>query len=75
MQTRGKASLTAERRYFIQRIVKSQSTMTASGETEMRQRQQSEAVKASREMLCCIPRRHGHREPLLSDGSFDRPAN
>jgi chromosomal replication initiation ATPase DnaA len=35
------------------------SAVTGVGETEMRQRQRGEAVKASREMLCYVARYHG----------------
>jgi hypothetical protein len=59
MQKRGKASATTERRHTLQRIVKSVSVVMGIGETEMRQRQRGEPVKASREMLCYVARRHG----------------
>ena len=52
MQNRGKASVRAERRHSLQQIVKSVSAVMGVGETELRQRQRGEAVKASREMLC-----------------------
>ena len=56
---RGKALPTTERRYSLQRIIKSVSAVTGIGETEMRQRQRGEAIKASREMLCYVARHHG----------------
>jgi REP element-mobilizing transposase RayT len=59
MQTSKKASLTTERRHSLQRIINSVSAVTGVGETEMRQRQRGEAVKASREMLCYVARHHG----------------
>jgi putative transposase len=59
MQKRGKALVRAERRHSLQQIVKSVSAVMGVGETEMRQRQRGEAVKASREMLCYLARRHG----------------
>ena len=58
-QKRGKALPTTERRYSLQRIIKSVSAVTGIGETEMRQRQRGEAIKASREMLCYVARHHG----------------
>ena len=59
MQKRGKASPTTERRYTLQRIVKSVSAVMGIGETELRQRQRGEAIKTSREMLCYVARHHG----------------
>ena len=58
-QKRGKALPITERRYSLQRIIKSVSAVTGIGETEMRQRQRGEAIKASREMLCYVARHHG----------------
>jgi REP element-mobilizing transposase RayT len=58
-QRRGKALPTTERRYSLQRIIKSVSAVTGIGETEMRQRQRGEAIKVSREMLCYVARHHG----------------
>jgi REP-associated tyrosine transposase len=58
-QKRGKALPTTERRYSLRRIIKSVSAVTGIGETEMRQRQRAEAIKASREMLCYVARHHG----------------
>jgi REP element-mobilizing transposase RayT len=58
-QKRGKALPPTERRYSLQRIIKSVSAVTGVGETEMRQRQRGEAIKASREMLCYVVRHHG----------------
>ena len=58
-QKRGKALPTMERRYSLQRIIKSVSAVTGIGETEMRQLQRGEAIKASREMLCYVARHHG----------------
>jgi chromosomal replication initiation ATPase DnaA len=59
MQKRGRASAKTDRRHTLQRIVKSVSEATGVGETELRQRQQGAAVKASREMLCYVARHHG----------------
>ena len=59
MQNRGKASVRADRRHSLKRIINSVSVVTGVGETEMRQRQRGEAVKASREILCYIARHHG----------------
>jgi REP element-mobilizing transposase RayT len=58
-QKRGKTLPTTERRYSLQRIINSVSAVTGIGETEMRQRQRGEAIKASREMLCYVARHHG----------------
>jgi REP element-mobilizing transposase RayT len=59
-QKRGTASPTTERRHSLKRIINSVSLVTGVGETEMRQRQRGEAVKASRELLCYVARHHGH---------------
>lgn len=59
IQKKGKASVTAERRHSLQRIVKSVSAVTGVEETEMRRRQRGEAVKGSRELLCYVARHHG----------------
>jgi putative transposase len=58
-QKRGKVLPITERRYSLRRIIKSVSAVTGIGETEMRQRQRGEAIKASREMLCYVARHHG----------------
>jgi REP-associated tyrosine transposase len=58
-QKRGKALPITERRYSLRRIIKSVSAVTGIGETEMRQRQRGEAIKASRELLCYVARHHG----------------
>jgi REP element-mobilizing transposase RayT len=59
IERRGKASVRAARRHSLQQIVRSVSAVTGVGETELRQRQRGEAVKASRELLCYVARRHG----------------
>src|SRR5574341_404769 len=64
MQKRGKGSAPTERRHTLQRIVKSVSAVMGVGETELRQRQRGEAVKASRELLCYVARHHGQARTI-----------
>jgi hypothetical protein len=56
---KAKTTATSERRYPLQRIIKSVSEVTGVEEAEMRNRQRGERVKASRELVCYVARRHG----------------